>query len=141
MVNQIIKEKDGIRPPTKREKSVYRGVGRAYPLAALILIYGALSMIGAPLTPGFSGKWALVSLAGQQSTQGGIIIVIALTAGIVGLIRWVVKFWEPGPAEDFSEVSRSIGVRIVASLSLIMGIIITLSPEFVGELIFHITLP
>jgi NADH:ubiquinone oxidoreductase subunit 2 (subunit N) len=106
-----------------------------------MLIYGALSMIGAPLTPGFSGKWALVSFASQQSTQGAIIIVIALTAGIVGLIRWAVKFWEPGPAEDFSEISRSNAVRIVAGLSLIMGIIIALSPEFVGELIIHITVP
>ena len=98
-------------------------------------------MVGAPLTPGFSGKWALVSLASLGSTQGAIIIVIALTAGIVGLIRWVVKFWAPGVTDDFSEVSRSNGVRIVASLSLIIGIIIALSPEFVGELIIHITVP
>lgn len=141
MVNQITKKKDGNRPPATSVQSIYRGIGRTYPMATLILIYGALSMIGAPLTPGFSGKWALVSLASQQSTQGAIIIVIALTAGIVGLIRWVVKFWEPVPAEDFSEVTRSNGVRIAASLSLIMGIIITLSPEFVGELISRILVP
>ncbi len=141
MINQIKKEKEGNRSTTLSEQSLYRGVGRTYPLAAIILIYGALSMIGAPLTPGFSGKWALVSLASQQSTQGAIIIVIALTAGLVGLIRWVVKFREPDPLKESSEVSRSNGVRIVASLSLIIGIIIALSPELVGELIFRISVP
>ena len=140
MIREITK-KDYVRVNIEVGRSTYRGIGRYYPLAAMVLVYGALSLIGAPLTPGFSGKWALVSLASQQSTQGAIIIVIALAAGAVGLSRWVISFWESDRTGDFAELSNSRGARIIAGLSVIIGIVIAISPIFIGELLSHVAVP
>lgn len=141
MVMEIAKKNDNFRIIGEAGRSAYRGIGRYSPLAAIVFIYGALSLIGAPLTPGFSGKWALVTLAGQQSTQGAMIIVFALVAGAIGLIKWAVSFWESDQASDYANPSRPRGAIIAASTTLLFGIIIALSPRFLGELLIYISVP
>ncbi len=141
MVMEMAKRNNDSRTTSESGRSAYRGIGRYSPLAAVLFIYGVLSLIGAPLTPGFSGKWALVTLAGQQSTEGATIIVFALVAGAIGLIKWIIRFWEFDLVDDFVNLSRPRGAIIAASTALLIGIIIALSPILVGELLLHISVP
>ena len=141
MLKEIGQKNDKSGAIHESGRRAYQGIGRHSPLAAVLFIYGALSLIGAPLTPGFSGKWGLVTLASQQSTTGAMIIVFAMVAGAVGLIKWVVRFWEIDLVGDFVNPSRPTAAIIATSIALILGIIVALSPTIVGELLLQITVP
>ena len=141
MLKEIGQKNDKSEPTHEPGRRAYQGIGRHSPLAAVLFIYGALSLIGAPLTPGFSGKWGLVTLTSQQSTTGAMIIVFAMAAGAIGLIKWVVRFWEFDLVGDFVNLSRPTGAIIAASIALILGIIVALSPTIVGEILLQITVP
>lgn len=75
-----------------------RGLARQYPGRVALFTYGILSLIGLPLTLGFSGRWVAVLQAGQQSPWLALILVLATGAGTVGLLRALVHLLAP-PAE------------------------------------------
>jgi len=141
MVREIAKKNDVSKVASAAGRSSYRGIGRYSPLAALLFIYGALSLIGVPLTPGFTGKWALITLAGQQSTQGAVIIVLAMVAGAIGLIKWAVGFWESDQPGDFVKTSKQRGSVIASGAVLLFGIALAIWPRFPGELLNLISVP
>lgn len=55
-----------------------------------LLIYGCLSLIGMPLTPGFAGRWSQLTIAGQGVTPWpAVTIGMALIVGLLALLRAV----------------------------------------------------
>src|SRR5690606_4196857 len=58
-----------------------------HPLAAALVTYGALMLIGVPLTPAFATRWAAIALGGSLSPVWSLALVLALGAGIVGVLR------------------------------------------------------
>lgn len=57
------------------------------PLAAALFTYGALSLIGLPLTPGFAARWAAITLAGLASTWWALALLLAIAGGLAGIVR------------------------------------------------------
>lgn len=74
------------RPPTD-------GAGRADRptrwqwLGWALFTYGALSLVGLPLTPGFPARWAAVSAAATASPWLVLLLLTALAAAAAGLLR------------------------------------------------------
>lgn len=58
-----------------------------HPLAAALVAYGALSLIGLPLTPGFATRWAAMAVAGSASIWWSLPLVLAVAAGLAGVLR------------------------------------------------------
>lgn len=58
-----------------------------HPLAAVLFACGALSLVGLPFTPGFATRWAAISLGGGVSIWWGIAQLLAVGAGLSGLLR------------------------------------------------------
>ena len=57
-----------------------RGYGRREPAAAAIVTLSLLSLVGFPLTAGFTGRWALLSLLAQIHPSGAILLLIAMVS-------------------------------------------------------------
>ncbi len=57
-----------------------RGYGRREPVAAAIVILSLLSLVGFPLTAGFTGRWALLSLLAQIHPSGAILLLIGMVS-------------------------------------------------------------
>jgi formate hydrogenlyase subunit 3/multisubunit Na+/H+ antiporter MnhD subunit len=57
-----------------------RGYGRREPVAAAMVILSLLSLVGFPLTAGFAGRWALLSLLAQIHPSGAILLLIAMVS-------------------------------------------------------------
>jgi formate hydrogenlyase subunit 3/multisubunit Na+/H+ antiporter MnhD subunit len=80
---------------TRSNGTTWRGAGRQYPLAALAILVGLLSLAGFPLTAGFPGRWALLSIAfGQRA----FIVVTLLTTMILFallVLRWATILFDP----------------------------------------------
>ncbi|MDX1664740.1 MAG: proton-conducting transporter membrane subunit [Candidatus Promineifilaceae bacterium] len=53
----------------------------------MLLLYGAFSLAGFPLTPGFAGRWLVVQLAAGASFWLSLALLLATLAGIVALLR------------------------------------------------------
>ncbi len=58
-----------------------------YPPAATLFAYGALSLIGVPLTPGFAARWTAVTLAGTGSIWWALALLLAIGGSIAGILR------------------------------------------------------
>ena len=52
-----------------------------------LLLYGLLSLIGLPLTPGFAGRWAQLAVVGQGGMWPTLLLVFALAAATVAIVR------------------------------------------------------
>ncbi|HSM56718.1 MAG TPA: proton-conducting transporter membrane subunit [Candidatus Sulfomarinibacteraceae bacterium] len=52
-----------------------------------IFLFGALSLAGAPLTLGFAGRWAAVSVSGERSFVLGLVLIVATAGAIMAVIR------------------------------------------------------
>lgn len=58
-----------------------------HPPAAVLFTYGALSLIGLPLTPGFAARWTAVTLAGTGSIWWALALLLAIVGSIAGILR------------------------------------------------------
>jgi NADH:ubiquinone oxidoreductase subunit 2 (subunit N) len=101
-------------------------LARRSPIGLALLIYGGFSLAGLPLTPGFAGRWTLLTIASSQYQWIGLIIVVAVVSAGIGLARMML----PNPAiqeetvHSFADESRAL--RIVAALLLAVGVIFAL---------------
>jgi formate hydrogenlyase subunit 3/multisubunit Na+/H+ antiporter MnhD subunit len=53
------------------------GFARRYPLPATAVVAGLLSLVGFPLTAGFTGRWALLHLLAQIHPSAAILLLLA----------------------------------------------------------------
>ncbi|MFW6183141.1 MAG: proton-conducting transporter membrane subunit, partial [Chloroflexota bacterium] len=52
-----------------------------------LFIFGALSLAGAPLTLGFAGRWAAVSISVERSFLLGLLLLLATAGASIAVIR------------------------------------------------------
>jgi NADH:ubiquinone oxidoreductase subunit 2 (subunit N) len=71
------------------------------PLA--LFAYGALSLAGLPLTPGFAGRWPIIGLAAGHSPALAALLVLSAAATTAGVLRGLVIWLAPPSAESDPE--------------------------------------
>ena len=81
-------------PAGQPARPTRRNVG-AYALFA----YGALSLVGLPLTPGFPARWATITTAALESPWLALLLLVAMASAAAGLLRWLSSSIRP-PASD-----------------------------------------
>ena len=57
-----------------------RGFGRRNPIAAGVVLLGLLSLAGFPLTAGFPGRWALLSLLAQIHPTAALLLLLGIVS-------------------------------------------------------------
>jgi formate hydrogenlyase subunit 3/multisubunit Na+/H+ antiporter MnhD subunit len=70
-------------------------VGRNNPVAALALLAGLLSLAGFPLTPGFPGRWAMLSLGYTESNPVWSVLLITMITFALIVLRWAMVLFDP----------------------------------------------
>ncbi len=101
----------------------WRGWGRRFPLETAVFAFGILSLLGLPLTVGFSGRWAALILIAQQPMVGlnlPIVLLLAMGGGIYGVWRGLSPLLAKGEV-DFGDgvVINTTRMRLAA---LILGL-------------------
>ena len=109
-------------------------LARRSPIGLALTIYGGLSLAGMPLTPGFAGRWALLSLASDQYQWIAILIVIAVASAGIGLARMM--FAKPTIDQEMVNpvAVESRALRIIAAILLAVGAIFALISPLVLSL-------
>jgi NADH-quinone oxidoreductase subunit N len=102
----------------------WRGAGRKHPIAALSILVGLLSLAGFPLTAGFPGRWALLSLEFVPSVY--ILLTLLATMIIFALLvlRWATILFDPTiqAERDTSSVAQQAYLIFGIGSLLLLGI-------------------
>lgn len=102
-----------------------RGLARRAPFHLALFIYGCCSLLGLPLTIGFSGRWALLATAlpagSPTTTWMALLLLIALASGLAGILRalaWLLTpADQPAPLPPASgRLRRFVAVALLANL-------------------------
>jgi len=108
-----------------------RDVGRQAPFGTFLFIFGCFSLVGLPLTPGFSGRWALMASLSQIGQVPWWVLVLLLTAMVgaaLGILRHLAVLVQPMPDKVQSTVETR-WIQGAAVLLLIIGIIFAAFPQ------------
>ena len=111
-----------------------RGLARRTPLGVALFVYGALSLAGFPLTPGFNGQWAAVNLAGDESPLLAAVLILSMAIAAAGLLRWVPLTIRQAEDGDHRPVEDTTFERIGAGLLLAAGIILAIYPSILLDI-------
>lgn len=65
-----------------------------------LFAYGALSLVGLPLTPGFPARWAAVSAVASESTWLALLLLLAMATAAAGLLRHLAASARPAPGDQ-----------------------------------------
>ncbi|MDT8305519.1 MAG: proton-conducting transporter membrane subunit [Anaerolineae bacterium] len=117
----------GLAQTGAAEETQQPPAGRLWPV--LLAWYGAMSLVGLPLTPGFAGRWAAVGLLGQQSPWFAAVAIAAIAASAVGVWRTLPRPTLPSLAE-LPERQQVALPQIIAATLLLAAVMFALFPAW-----------
>ncbi len=107
-----------------------RGLVRMTPIGTALYLFGGLSLAGAPLTPGFFGRWSTVALIAEESSWQGTLVIIAVIACTLALIRGLIVLLDTsGPVAESQMVQEHRLLKVASTILLVAGAILTLFPQ------------
>jgi formate hydrogenlyase subunit 3/multisubunit Na+/H+ antiporter MnhD subunit len=101
-----------------------RGVGRRNPVAAAAVVLGLLSLAGFPLTAGFPGRWALLSLLAQIHPTAAVLLLAGMVSisfvGARGLNAMLEPTASGGTAWSLPQIGRVAAALYALGVSVIL---------------------
>lgn len=112
------------------------GLARRVPWGVALFVYGTMSLAGLPLTPGFAGRWAVISqVAGESPWLAGLLLLAAAST-LVGLWRAVAGVLAPAEGEGVLLSGRErVVIQVVAIVALAGGALLAVFPQLLFRLI------
>lgn len=117
------------------------GLARRAPIGLLLLVVGVLSLVGFPLTSGFAGRVALLSLVAPLSPLASSVLVLASASGVVGLLRGVMAMSRPGQSgtEADGGWQKWLPGRVTSVIGLVFGLSLAIYPQPLLDLAAQLT--
>jgi NADH:ubiquinone oxidoreductase subunit 2 (subunit N) len=121
---------------TAVQGAVYRS-----PLGVALFTYGSFSLIGLPLTPGFSGRWSVLALIGADPVASNwlaLVILLAAVGAAAGLLRCLVSLLAPPPKSEAAGAPEPIWRQAPAAILLVAALLIALFPQIILTYATHL---
>ena len=105
----------------------WRGAGRRQPIAALSILVGLLSLAGFPLTAGFPGRWALLSLNYSQDLYILITLLSTMILFALLVLRWATILFDP--TQDEERTPRITPLRLYLLFGIASLLLLGIAPQ------------
>ncbi|QCX28659.1 NADH-quinone oxidoreductase subunit NuoN [Nocardioides jishulii] len=109
--------------------SRWAGLGKDSPLIAGIFAFFLLAMAGIPLTSGFTGKWAVFSVALAAGAWPVVLVAVLMSAAAAWIyLKVIVLMYFREPEADSASVAApsiltSVAIAVTAVATLVLGIV------------------
>lgn len=113
-----------------------RGLGRQTPWSVALFVYGCLSLLGLPLTPGFGGRWTIVAALGQPGSGLAfwlpLLLLLAMIGGATGVLRGLTCWLQP-PVQEAAvpPAAEQRWLRGLLLVTLVVPLTLALFPQMV----------
>ena len=109
---------------------------RRSPWGVVLFIYGVMSLAGLPLTPGYSGRWIVMSVAAAQSPWLAGLLLLAAASSLFGLGRAVAAVLASAEGDDRPLTGRErLLIEGAAVVVLVGGVLLAVFPQLLFDLI------
>lgn len=106
-----------------------RGIAYRSPLATATTLVGMLTLVGFPITAGFPGRWALISLVGEEQLVEGLILVAASFLLVLTTLQWAYRFLR-GDREG-EALDMPVGPRLLSIGGIVICVALGVFPQIV----------
>jgi NADH-quinone oxidoreductase subunit N len=118
----------GKRELLQEEPGPAQGRAQVY-LSLALYVYGGLTLLGLPLTPGFGGQYATLALARSLSPWMAFGLVLALAGGLTALARHSVAFWAVAGASAPGDAPATPAGTVLGGLALLGSLLLAWFPQ------------
>jgi len=98
-----------------------RGLARRWPLAAIGLMVGGLTLVGAPFTAGFVSRWLLLQSLAEVDNRWPFIILLGSLGVAAGYIRALQAMLQKGPSMPPASQNWGLNALVLALIILCLG--------------------
>lgn len=118
------------------------GWGRQRPLATALFAFGAFSLVGLPLTLGFSSRWMLATAVLVQGSGAWLMLLLLLGMILAALavIRWLAALLRPVITVLPDGTVMSNWQRQVTAVLLLLSLLLSAFPQLCLYLAHHLQL-
>lgn len=113
----------------KSDPLALKGIAHQCPLAAAAILTGVLSIAGFPLTAGFPGRWALLTILAPIDPVASVTIILACLFIGGAAIRWASIMIAEPRSEDQTHVP--VNEKIILGGGVVMCILLGLFPQLI----------
>ncbi len=115
------------------------GVGVRLPLSLLAFAVGGMAMLGAPLTAGFPGHWAVLRLLAEANSAWLWVLIFTSVLGMVGFIRAFAVMVSRADAAQLALVEHEPRLATTFLLGLgALSVLLGLAPHLLNPLLTHL---
>lgn len=100
--------------------------------AGWLWAYGLMSLLGLPLTPGFSGRWAVLVDLGQSEVAAwplALLLVAGMGLALLGLVRQMGHVWSDWWGDEETAVLRPAWVNGLLWAVLLFALLVAAIPQ------------
>jgi NADH-quinone oxidoreductase subunit N len=111
------------------------GLARRSPLGAALFMFGCVSLIGLPLTVGFSGRWAMIVAVENALEPSWLpyLMLLAMIGGTIGILRCLAVMLTRTDDETAVPALQAPWLRGLSALTLIVGLWLAVFPRTLHE--------
>ncbi len=108
-------------------------LARKAPVGLALFVYGGMSLIGMPFTPGFRGHLLTVDLASSESFWLAVVMVLSITAGVIALLRLSTKALRSESGDGIPYRATSKAMRWAGAVVLLIALLLASYPQLMSD--------